>query len=667
MAMLWKTFKSLAFTQNLYKVFVKKVCFWLVVLLACFPGKVTAQICPGGSLGDAFINLDFANGYQMPPNLTTLKPNYDCPDSGQYILVAGPFYGCYHNGLFVIAGDHTRLITEGNGGQSMLVNARGVNDDIIRDTVTGLCSDITYTFSGYVSNVMKGDSMCGTIPIPPNLIFDVEDSRGNVIAADTTGNIQQNNELLWNEFGVTFSKPANGNDVVIKIKNNAKSGCGNVFLMDDITVKPCGSKVTASLDGSDSSFIDVCDGYTNPFMLTASYIGLSNPVMNWQNSLDQGTTWQDIPGATTLTYKIPKRDSGIILYRLLIANPADYNSPTCRIASNSIWTGVHFLPKHLVPENLRGCLDKDYAFPFTASVTTYNWTGPNGFTSIAPEPVIPAIQQKDTGLYKVTLITDFGCRDTDSLYLQVYPSATVEVTKEHDICQGAVVQFDASGGGSYLWTPPTGLTNDTIPNPELRPQDSTKYQIVIENSFGCRDSAMVAVNVFKYPTASAGPGKVIVGGDSVMLNATIGGTAVEYSWSPYMYMDNNLLQAPTVYPPSNTVYTLTANSTVGCGSATSTVTVKVYKDIFIPNAFTPNGDGDNDRFRILPYNDYKLVEMIIYNRWGSAVFKATNANDGWDGTVKGNPEPPGAYVYFIKLQAPDKQIILKKGTILLIR
>jgi gliding motility-associated-like protein len=124
---------------------------------------------------------------------------------------------------------------------------------------------------------------------------------------------------------------------------------------------------------------------------------------------------------------------------------------------------------------------------------------------------------------------------------------------------------------------------------------------------------------------------------------------------------------PNVFPLAETIYTLNAVSTVGCGNASDDITVRVYKDVLMPNAFTPNKDGINDVFHVLPLDNYELLSFNIYSRWGQKIFSTTNANIGWDGTVKGLPQSTGLYVYYLEMKSKTGKKIIRKGTVLLIR
>jgi gliding motility-associated-like protein len=637
--------------------------FFCVCLSFFLSLSLCAQLCTG-SLGDNIVNISFDNN-SISPGVTEYQSAGGCPNPAEYCLT-NFLFGCANDTWYVIAGDHTKLLTGNIKSNVMLVNAQDNPNVVIRDTVKGLCGNITYQFAAYISNIMK-DNACGGNAVLPNLSFIVETDKGELLANYNTGDIKESDQIRYTQYGVFFTSPPQGGTVVLTIKSNPVSGCGAVFAIDDITLQPCGSAVTVTVNNLISPYTYTCAGYTNPFVLHASYLGFTNPKSFWQYSTDTGFVWNDIPGATTDTYTIPYIDSGVILYRIIVAEDVNINSPECRIASQPMWIQVNPLPPYQPLQYLNGCLDKNFTMPFIAGGTNYDWSGPNSFQSISYTPVIQNIQYKDSGLYKLTLTNDAQCSATDSLYLNVYPSSTVSVTPVFSICQGQKIQFDASGGETYLWTPSQGLSNDTIPNPTLQPADSIKYKIVAANEYGCKDSATVMVNVNRNVSIIAGSDKYILSNDTATLNPSIKGTAVNYYWSPSDFINDVHLQNPKVNPPYAITYTLHASSGVGCGSGIDDVKVYVYNDVYVPNAFTPNGHGKNDIFRIFPFENYTLERLTIYNRWGKSIFNTTNAGNGWDGTLKGLPQPMDTYIYYIKLHSSKGKDIIKKGTVLLIR
>jgi len=266
-------------------------------------------------------------------------------------------------------------------------------------------------------------------------------------------------------------------------------------------------------------------------------------------------------------------------------------------------------------------------------------------------------------------VYNYGCTTTDSFYLSVRQGIILSAQPSYPVCAGTsqTLSVTASEGGSFRWTPSTGLSNDTIPNPVAKPQDSTIYKVVVTNAEGCQDSAFLPIDVYKPPDVSAGNDKIILAGDTAVLDGSAKGTAISYYWSPPTYISNVNALKPKVYPVQDITYTLSAFSTVGCGSASDDVHVTLYKDLFIPNSFTPNGDGLNDKFRVRIFDNYKILRFVIYNRWGSLVYSSINATDGWDGTYKAYEQQVGAYIYYLEMESTTGRKIIKQGTVQLLR
>jgi gliding motility-associated-like protein len=640
----------------------------LLCLYCCLTLPATAQLC-SGSPGDPIINQTFGSGrgFVMPPNSTTFKNTGGCPAKGQFVI-SNFIFGCGNNNdksWIAMIGDHTRDYN----GNYMLVNAEDSPGTVYIDTAKNLCENTNYVFSAWISNAMQTIT-CGGKAVPASLIMTIKKLDGTVLASTNTGDILIENDRVWKEYGTSFICPPNTPSVIVSITAIPKPGCGSGFVVDDITFRSCGPSVSITLDGSTTSG-NVCADYTAPFILQGAYSpGFTDPQLQWQNSFDSGKTWIDIPGANVITYAIPRRVSGIINYRMIIAERAYFSSLNCRIASNSIYTEIHPVPPHNPPQNFLGCLDKDLIMPETSPFAlSILWNGPNGYSSAKTDAVVPSVTYADTGLYTLKQNYYFGCTTNDSFYLKIYPSTTITATPALPVCQGVSQQLNvsASGGGTFKWFPSTGLSRDNIPNPIATPADSTIYKIIVTNTYGCADSAFINVPVYKNLEVDAGPDKVILIGDTATLNATIKGTGVRYTWAPNSYISNINSTDPLVFPPQSLEYTISAVSTVGCGSSFDNVWVKVYNELKIPNAFTPNGDGKNDLFRVLPLDNYTLVNFNVYNRFGDLVFRTSDIQKGWDGTLKGVLQPPGVYVYQVDMINVQGKRLFKKGSVSLIR
>ena len=158
---------------------------------------------------------------------------------------------------------------------------------------------------------------------------------------------------------------------------------------------------------------------------------------------------------------------------------------------------------------------------------------------------------------------------------------------------------------------------------------------------------------------------VIKYGKSVSLNV-FGGT--QYHWTPMAGISNPNNVNPTASPLVTTVYRAVGIGMNGCrGEDSVKITIDYKSPISAPSAFTPNGDGNNDRFRLMGVTFQTLTEFRVFNRWGQEVFSTQNINDGWDGTFNGKPMDMGAYNYIIRIGYPDGATETLKGDVTLIR
>ncbi len=638
--------------------------FTLFIVLLLLSNRITAQLCQG-SLGDPIINITFGSGGNPGAALPAVATNYnyittDCPDDGNY-TVRNNTTACFGNTWHTLSSDHTGDA----GGYFMLVNASFQPGAFYTDTVKGLCGNTTYEFAAWITNVLLPTS-CNGNPIKPNLTFNIEKKDGTVLQTYNTGDIASTSSPLWKQYGFYFTTPVGGTDVVLRIVNNAPGGCGNDLALDDITFRPCGPQITASVNGNPATPTAFCEGTAHTYSLQCSTSGgFNNPVFQWQYLDPASTSWIDIAAANTNNYTVnfaANAAPGKYQYRLAVAESGNIGSLQCRIYSQPFVFTINPNPVTTAGNNGPVCTSQPLTLTASGG-TQYSWTGPNGFTGSGSPLVINSIQLNQAGQYNVVVTTAAGCSKSDltNVIINPLPVAGTSFTTA-SICKGDSVQFIATGGPGYQWIPATGLSNAGIYNPKASPAITTTYSVIVSNQFSCKDTADIIVTVSAGPIADAGPDKIMLKGHPVQLSGQVTGTSSTYSWSPATYIDDIHSLQPVVAPPADTKYILKAVSTIGCGISFDTTLVKVYNDIYIPNAFTPNGDGRNDVWNIPALGAFTSFELVLYNRWGQPVFETKDTPRQWDGTYKGSPCLAGAYNYFIKT---GNRFI--KGTVLLLR
>jgi len=622
----------------------------------------TAQICQG-SFGDAIVNNTFGAGSNPGQPLAAGITNYTyaattCPVDGQY-TIANSTSGCFGNTWFTVPEDHTPGDVN---GYMMIVNASNAPGDFYVETVQGLCGNTTYQFSSWILNVHNaGGSTCSPISYP-NVTFKIETISGTLLKLYQTGNIPAVSGSTWTQYGFSFATPPGTSAVVLRMTNNAPGGCGNDLVIDDISFSPCGPKVTtATSDGT--MFKDLCVGDTSSVVLSGTISsGYTNPFFQWQVSTSNGSTWTDIPGANAPNYLRPPTPAGTYQYRLTVAEATNSSIPSCRVNSGIISITVNNQPIPNASNNGPQCEGR--AITLNASNgTTYQWTGPAGFTNAVASPVITNTTVVNAGKYYVKVTNAAGCVNTDSTTVIINSNPVANAGPDLGICEGASDTLRGSGGASFAWTPATGLSATNIARPVATPTDSTLYILTVTNGT-CSDTDSVLVAVLKKPVANAGPDQQIFQGSSAGLQGSVSGSPVTYYWTPDYRISNTNDLLPVVSPLMDTTYTLHVESQAGCGSAVDEVFVRLIKKITIPNVFSPNKDGINDDWRIDGLNTFPEAELQVFDRYGRLVFSIKGYAKPWDGTNNSSPLPAGTYYYVLDLKNGSKK---QSGSITILR
>jgi gliding motility-associated-like protein len=639
MVMNFRSFKALCFKRI--------ICILLGVYIM---QNCSAQICQG-SLGDPIVNITFGSGPNPGAPLPAATTNYtyvstDCPGDGKY-AVRNRTDSCFDN-LWYSVTDHTGDAS----GYFMIVNASYDPGQFYLDTVKGLCPQSTYEFASWIINLSK-PILCWGAPkiILPNITFRIEKTDGTLLQSYNTNDISSSNPPQWRQYGFFFTTPAGVSDIVLRMVNNAPGGCGNDVGLDDITFRPCGPQINSSIQGSSSTSDTLCGGTDKTYTFIAqSSPGYINPTYQWQKNVSG--SWTDIPGATSTNYTVnfpSNTTAGIYSYRIVTAESGNIGSPKCRISSQTVNVIVTAKTSLSVTGNSPVCEGNDIVMNASSPILPVDWQGPNGFTASGYQVIIGNSKPAYSGKYYAT-VRNGNCTSTDSLVMNVVsrPDITLN-TYAAKICQGDSIRLTAAGADNYQWSPAAGISSSSSASIQAYPSITTTYNVTGWNAEGCSDTAAVVINIIPKPTANAGPDRFMLKGSSIQLTGTAGGDSLRYYWTPDYAMTGSQSLNPTVAPLVDTTYVLHVVCLAGCGTAEASAKVTIYKEIAVPNAFSPNGDGINDRWNIPGLSSYPQAEVAVFDRYGRELFRRKSF-DGWDGTGRGKMLPPGNYYYIIDLR-----------------
>ncbi len=325
----------------------------------------------------------------------------------------------------------------------------------------------------------------------------------------------------------------------------------------------------------------------------------------------------------------------------------------------------------LTPEDPVLCLGNTLQLTANDGVT-YQWRADNGITDLGSGS--PVISPRSTTTYLVTVTNQFGCYSLDSTTVTVAQPINLSLAPTQELCRGFSVNLPVSGATSYSWIRGEGLSSSTSSSPVATPAVDTRYIVVGYDQYNCfTDTAEVLVRVRDLPTVDAGEDIVLQTGEQVELKPVYSTDVVSYQWSPGYFLTCKDCPYPVAYPRDTSAYNITVTNQYGC-TATDAIGFKLIctENISIPNAFSPNNDGKNDRFNLMGKGIREVKSLRIYSRLGDVVFESKNfqignRHAGWDGTVAGHPAAAGTYVYFAEIICDTGELFTRKGTIIVVR
>ncbi|SHK88027.1 gliding motility-associated C-terminal domain-containing protein [Chitinophaga jiangningensis] len=334
-----------------------------------------------------------------------------------------------------------------------------------------------------------------------------------------------------------------------------------------------------------------------------------------------------------------------------------------------------------IPSVLRNCADEPtLAVPMpnysnAGFTSTYYWNFGDGTDTLTTNKNLFQHVFPDTGVYKIKMVVNPGLACTDSTTGEVsnYPGLKADF-KNTGFCKGDPIQFEdlstyqygtitnrkwELNGDSTIQDQSTRYLTYTFPSASVYSLTLTLNTNTQCEKSVTKDVRIYAVNPF------AGNDTILVRGLPFTMQGSGGDT---YQWTPGFGLSNPNIANPVLQSVTDTTYILKVSSLQGCVGY-DTMSVKFYAgpEIYIPNAFSPNGDGVNDRFRFIPVGMVSYKYFRIFNRWGQELYASTDFRIGWDGTFLGKPAPVDTYIWILSGTDLSGQEIQRKGTVTLIR
>ena len=315
------------------------------------------------------------------------------------------------------------------------------------------------------------------------------------------------------------------------------------------------------------------------------------------------------------------------------------------------------------------CTGDTTRLPVRSDALQFRWSP--AASVLDPAASNPRIWIQDTTVFRVTA-TIGGCSATDSIRVATVPYPTANAGTDRIICYGTGTTLTGrTDGRRWYWTPSSTLNDPASLTPQASPRTSTNYIFLTFDDRGCpkpgRDTVWVQVR--PRMQVSAGRDTAVVVGQPLLLRAS-GGS--QYLWSPSDRLSDPRTPEPVATfesPAAGLTYQVRATDIHGCTDS-ARVRIRVYRAgpvIFLPSAFTPNGDGRNDVLRPLAAGIRQIRRFSIYNRWGKLVFSTTRNGAGWDGTLNGQLQDTGTYAWFAEAEDYEGKLYSDKGVVTLIR
>lgn len=449
----------------------------------------------------------------------------------------------------------------------------------------------------------------------------------------------------------------------IKLVVSSGNGCSSDTLPKQVTVLP---KPAASFTYDR----DVCLGQSIQFTNTSTPVSGTITAWNWNFGDGNTATYNN---GNPFSYTYTSVNSYIVTLTVQGSNGCE--SEVFRDTVN-----VTSKPSAAFSYAGKACVDSNFIF---TSATTYNASVPSNWYWEFGDGQTTNIITGNTAShnYAVPLtnvrvrhsVSYGGCpSDTTEQTIPLVsanPTATFNATAAA-LCEGMPVQISGSGSAdisSWNWNMGNGTSTAVPPFTHIyNAAGNYAISLTVQNAAGCQSVvAPQSITIAVKPAVDAGPDIYKREAESKTLLASSNSAGYDFLWSPGTNLSATNILTPVTSSPVDIMYRVTATDrTSGC-IATDSMFVKIITTIYVPNAFTPNGDGLNDAWRIPALAGYPNAVVTIFNRYSQKIFESKGYTTPWDGRFKGQEQPIGAYIYVINPGEPEMKPI--KGTVMIIR
>lgn len=388
----------------------------------------------------------------------------------------------------------------------------------------------------------------------------------------------------------------------------------------------------------------------------------------WQGETPAATSWLSNTTAANPQVTVPQGTTGTFYYVLTGTTASCVETDTVNVISN---------PAPVVnagaDQNLcEGGVVTLGGNPTVIGGTSFVWSGQDIITESWLSSTTDANPQVNvptgtTGTYfYVVTVADPLCprSDTVNVVSHINPVAAIDSSGNTRICANQTVTLSVVGNyAAYVWN--TGSTASSI-----AVNTAGNYSATVTDAFGCTAASnVITVDVVAVPNVTVFPDTLIMYGDSVVMytDLNLSSASVDsFTWYPASNISCVNCNTPTVTPQLPAQYYGVNVYSGGCTVSDSALIRVIFpNNFFIPNAFTPNGDGNNDNFYIQAQSGVKVILFQVFNRWGEKVHEGSYP---WDGSYKNKPAPAGVYIYIFKLGLfGDDSAVFRKGSVTMIR